>query len=60
MSDYTWGVSAVSAVSAVVVNEFVQEFMIFSLWDARQLVICGPTASNGAGLHGREATSTIM
>ena len=46
----------------VVVNEFVQEYL-FSIWDARQLVIRGQTASNGAGLHGHEATSqyrTIM
>jgi hypothetical protein len=50
LSDYFWGVNA------VVVNEFVQEYL-FSLWDARQLVIRGQTASNGAGLHGREATS---
>jgi hypothetical protein len=32
LSDYFWGVNA------VVVNEFVQEYL-FSLWDARQLVI---------------------
>ncbi len=30
------------------------------LWDARQLVIRGQTASNGAGLHGRQATSTAQ
>jgi hypothetical protein len=29
-------------------------------WDARQLVIRGQTASNGAGLHGRQATSTAQ
>ncbi len=45
LSDYFWGVNA------VVVNEFVQEYL-FSIWDARQLVIRGQTASNGAGLHG--------
>ncbi len=44
-------------VNAVVVNEFVQEYL-FSIWDARELVIRGQTASNGAGLHGHEATST--
>ncbi len=56
LSDYFWGVNA------VVVNDFVQEYL-FSLWDARQLVIRGQTASNGAGLHGRQATyeyRTIM
>ncbi len=51
LSDYFWGVNA------VVVNEFVQEYL-FSIWDARELVIRGQTASNGAGLHGHEATST--
>ncbi len=40
LSDYFWGVNA------VVVNDFVQEYL-FSLWDARQLVIRGQTASNG-------------
>jgi hypothetical protein len=49
LSVFFWGASA-----AVVVNEFVQEYLS-SLWDARQLVIRGQTASNGAGLHGREA-----
>jgi hypothetical protein len=46
---------------SVVVNEFVQEYL-FSIWDARQqlLVIRGQTASNGAGLHGHEATSTAQ
>ncbi len=34
LSDYFWGVNA------VVVNGFVQEYL-FSLWDARQLVIRG-------------------
>jgi hypothetical protein len=53
LSDYFWGVNA------VVVNDFVQEYL-FSLWDARQLVIRGQTASNGAGLHGRQATSTAQ
>ena len=53
LSDYCWGINA------VVVNEFVQEYL-FSLWDVRQLVICGQTASNGTGLHGREATSTAQ
>ena len=53
LSNYFWGVNA------VVVNEFVQEYL-FSIWDARQLVIRGQTASNGAGLHGREATSTAQ
>ena len=53
LSDYFWGASA------VVVNEFVQEYLS-SLWDARQLVIRGQTASNGARLHGREATSTAQ
>jgi hypothetical protein len=51
LSYYFWGASA------VVVNEFVQEYLS-SLWDARHLVICGQTASNGTGLHGREATSS--
>ncbi len=31
LSDYFWGVNA------VVVNEFAQEYLVFSLWDARQL-----------------------
>ncbi len=53
LSDYFWGVNA------VVANEFVQEYL-FSLWDARQLVIRGQTASNGVGLHGHEATSTVQ
>jgi hypothetical protein len=33
---------------------------LLGLWDARQLVIRGQTASNGAGLHGRQATSTAQ
>jgi len=53
LSDYFCGVNA------VVVNEFVQEYL-FSIWDARQLVIRGQTASNGAGLHGHEAASTAQ
>ncbi len=53
LSDYFWGVNA------VLVNEFVQEYL-FSIWDARQLVIRGQTASNGTGLHGHEATRTAQ
>jgi hypothetical protein len=53
LSDYFWGVNA------VVVNDFVQEYL-FCLWDARKLVIRGQTASNGAALHGRQATSTAQ
>jgi hypothetical protein len=41
LSDYFWGFNA------VVVNNHVQEYL-FSLWDARQLVIRGQTASNCA------------
>ncbi len=54
LSDFFWGASS------VVVNEFVQEYLS-SLWDARQLVIRGQSASNGAGpAHGREATGTVQ
>jgi hypothetical protein len=53
LSDYFWGING------VVVNEFVREYLL-SLWDARQLVIRGQTASNGAGLYGHEATSTAQ
>ncbi len=44
----------------MVVNEFVQEYLFISIWDAWQLVTRGQTAGNGAGLHGHEATSNVM
>ena len=55
LSDSFWG----NASTACTVDGFVQEFLS-SLWDARQLVIRGQSASNGAGPHGQLATGTAQ
>ena len=54
LSDFYWGADA-----ACVVDEIVQEYL-YSLWDARQLVIRGQSASDGAGSHGLAATGTAQ
>ena len=55
LSDSFWGDTS----DACTVDFFVQEFL-FSLWDARQLVLRGQSASNGAGPHGQPATGTAQ
>jgi hypothetical protein len=55
LSDSFWG----DASTACIVDGLVQEFLS-SLWDTRQLVIRGQSASNGAGPHGQLATGTAQ
>ncbi len=55
LSDSFWG----DASTACTVDGLVQDFLC-GLWDARQLVIRGQSASNGAGPHGQSATGTAQ